>query len=104
MMSHHVLPLKTYFLVFAALLVLLALTVAAAEIENNVVNLVVGLTIAVTKAVLIVLFFMHVRYNSFVIRVAVVSGFLWLGILITFTMSDYLTRETTQENMPSSEL
>ena len=91
-MSEHVLPLKTYFLVFAALLVLLVLTVLAAEIENPVLNLVVALTIAFTKAVLIVLFFMHVRYNTFVIRAAVLSGFLWLLILFTFTMSDYLTR------------
>lgn len=96
-MSQHVLPIKTYLLVFVSLLVLLALTIAAADIEHGVLNLVVGLSIAFTKAVLIVLFFMHVRYNTFVIRIAVVAGFLWLAILITFTMSDYLTRSLPEE-------
>ena len=101
-MSHHVISLKTYLLVFFALLVLLALTVLAREIEDPALNLVVALTIAVTKAVLIVLFFMHVRYNSFVIRVVVLSGFLWLGILITFTVSDYMTRPASDVESVSS--
>jgi len=91
-MTHHIVPVKTYALVFAALLALLALTVAAAHIEHGVLNLLVGLSIAFSKAALIVLFFMHVRYNTFVIRMAAVAGVLWLAILMTLTMSDYLTR------------
>ncbi len=91
-MTHHIVPVKTYAFVFAALLVLLALTVAAAQIENEVLNLLVGLTIAVSKAALIMLFFMHLRYNTFVIRMAAVAGFFWLAILMTLTMSDYLSR------------
>ncbi len=96
-MSEHILPLKTYFAVFVALLVLLVLTIVAVEIEDPAWNLVVALTIAVTKAALIVLFFMHVRYNTFVIRAVVLSGFLWLAILFTFTMSDYLTRPDLEQ-------
>jgi cytochrome c oxidase subunit 4 len=90
--SHHIVPVKTYTLVFIALLVLLALTVLAARIEHGVLNLVVGLSIAVTKAALIVLYFMHLRYNSFVVRMVAMAGVLWLAILITITMADYLTR------------
>lgn len=91
-MSHHIVSVKTYALVFAALLALLALTVAAAQIEHGPLNLIVGLSIALSKAVLIVLFFMHIRYGTFVVRMAAVAGVLWLAILLTLTMSDYLTR------------
>ncbi|MEZ6097778.1 MAG: cytochrome C oxidase subunit IV family protein [Pirellulaceae bacterium] len=91
-MIHHVVPIRTYTFVFIALLALLALTVAAAQIEHGVLNLVLGLSIAASKALLIVLFFMHIRYNTFVMCMAAVAGFLWLAILITLTMSDYVTR------------
>lgn len=90
--SQHIVPVKTYLIVFLALMVLLAITVLAAQIEHGPLNLIVGLSIAVTKAALIVLYFMHVRYNPFVVRIAVVVGFLWLIILMTFTLSDYMTR------------
>ncbi|QDU98101.1 cytochrome C oxidase subunit IV family protein [Lignipirellula cremea] len=91
-MSHHVVSVKTYLIVFAVLLVLLVLTVAAAQIEHGVLNLTVAISIAVVKATLIALFFMHLRYNSAVIRLAAAAGFFWLAILLVITMSDYLTR------------
>lgn len=91
-MAQHVIPVRTYLVVFISLLVLLVMTVVATRIEHGVLNIVVALTIAGTKAALIVLFFMHVKYNAFVIRLAVVAGFFWLAILLTFTLGDYMTR------------
>ena len=55
-------------------------------------NSLVALTIAVTKAVLVILFFMHVKYSTRLTKVVVVAGFFWLGIMLTITMSDYLFR------------
>src|SRR6478672_10666451 len=79
--------------VFVALLLLLALTVAVALLEHSALGLSVALLIASAKAVLIVLFFMHVRYDSPVVRLAAVAGFLWLALLIGLSMSDFLTRQ-----------
>ena len=91
-MTHQVVPVKTYVSVFIALLVLLALTVVAAQIEHGPLNLIVGLSIAFSKAALIVLFFMNIRFSTFVTRMAACAGLLWLAILMTLTMSDYITR------------
>jgi cytochrome c oxidase subunit 4 len=92
-MSTHILPIRTYVSVFVALLVLLVLTVAASRMEQGPLNLIVGLSIAVAKAALIVLFFMHVRYNTAVIRLAAITGFVWLAILLVLTMSDFISRD-----------
>jgi cytochrome c oxidase subunit IV len=59
-------------------------------------NTVVALTIAVIKATLVVLYFMHVRYGTRLTWVIVVAGFFWLVILFALTMSDYLTRPSGQ--------
>jgi cytochrome c oxidase subunit 4 len=93
-MSEHIVSRKIYFLIFGALMALTALTVLAAQVSfgNEAVGTVIALTIAVTKAVLVVLFFMHVRYSSRLTWVVIASGFLWLAIMIGLTMSDYLTR------------
>lgn len=94
-MSHshkHVIEPKTYYAVFGILMVLLVLTVAAAQIPNPWVNVLAAITIAVTKAVLIVLYFMHVRYSSSLVQLFVVAGFAWLLLLIAFTLSDFSTR------------
>lgn len=91
-MSQHVVPRTTYYTVFAALLALLVLTVAAAGVDLGPAGPVVALSIAVAKATLIVLYFMHVRYAVPLMRVFACAGFLWLLILFALTMSDYLTR------------
>ncbi|HVG30627.1 MAG TPA: cytochrome C oxidase subunit IV family protein [Pyrinomonadaceae bacterium] len=93
-MSEHIVSRKIYFLIFGALMALTALTVLAAQVSygNEAVGTVIALTIAVTKAVLVVLYFMHVRYSSRLTWVVIASGFLWLAIMIGLTMSDYLTR------------
>jgi cytochrome c oxidase subunit 4 len=92
-MSEHIVPRSTYFLVFGALLVLTAVTVAAANFDFGAMNDVVAMTIAVTKMMLVLLFFMHVRYSSRLIWVIVASMFFWLIILLALTMTDYSSRD-----------
>jgi cytochrome c oxidase subunit 4 len=84
--------LATYFTIFAALLVLTAATTAVAFVDLGVLNNIVMLGIAVTKATLVVLYFMHVRYGGKLIWTIAAGGFAWLAILIGFTLNDYLTR------------
>ena len=93
-MSEHIVSKKVYFLIFAALMVLTILTVVAAnyDLGSEKINTVVALAIAVTKAMLVVLYFMHVRYSSRLTWVVVAGGFLWLVIMVGLTLSDYLSR------------
>lgn len=91
-MSEKIVSLKVYFLIFGTLMVLTATTTWVAFYDLGRINTVVALVIAVTKALLVALFFMHVKYSSRLTRIAVVSGLLWLVIMIGLTMSDYLTR------------
>ena len=91
-MSGHVAPKSMYYAVFAALLVGTGLTVAVAFVDLGALNNVLMLGIAMTKALLVILFFMHVRWSSRLTWVVAASGFFWLLILFGITMSDYLTR------------
>lgn len=83
---------KVYYLVFAALVIGTILTWRVAFIDLGMFNPVIALFIACTKATLVVLFFMHVRYSSKLTMVTVAAGFFWLLILITLSLTDYLTR------------
>lgn len=91
-MSEHIVSLKLYIGIFVALMVLTAATVWVAFIDLGMMNNVVAMTIAVIKATLVILFFMHVRYSTPLTWVVVVSGFFWLVVLIGLTMSDYVSR------------
>ena len=91
-MAEHIVPKKIYFLIFGALMILTGLTVWIAFINLGRLNNIVMLIIAVTKATLVVLYFMHVRYSTRLTKLVVSAGLLWLAILIALTMSDYLTR------------
>jgi len=91
-MSEHVVSKKIYYSIFATLMVLTAVTVAVAFVNLGPFNNVVALSIAVFKATLVVLYFMHVRYSTRLTWVFVVAGFFWLGIMIALTLSDYWTR------------
>jgi cytochrome c oxidase subunit 4 len=82
---------RTYFIVYAILMVCTFLTWQVAYFDLGVLNTVAALTIAVFKAVLVVLFFMHVRQTRLAWAV-VAGGVVWLGILLALTMSDFLTR------------
>lgn len=83
---------KPYFITWAFLVVMTLATVIVAEFNLGPLNDVVALTIAVLKGTAVVLFFMHVRHSSNLTKLTVVSGFLWLAIMIFVTMSDYWTR------------
>jgi cytochrome c oxidase subunit 4 len=91
-MSGHVAPKSLYYLIFFALLVGTGLTVVVAFYDLGFMNNVVMLTIACAKALLVILFFMHVRWSSRLTWVVAASGFFWLLILFGITMSDYLSR------------
>ena len=71
---------------------LLAATVGAAYLNLGVFNPITAVSIAIAKALLVILFFMHVRYSDNVTRLYVAAGFFWLAILLGLTLSDYLTR------------
>jgi len=85
-------PIKTYLQVAGTLFGLLVLTVAAAYVNLGPFNTVAAMTVSLAKAALIVLFFMHVRRANPLIQLFVVAGFFWLGIMLTLTLSDFLTR------------
>lgn len=88
----HVVPISTYVLVFLALMVGTALTTGVAYIDMGRWNTVAALTIAVIKMLLVVLFFMHVKYATGLTRIVILAGFFWLGIMITLSCADELTR------------
>ena len=83
---------KLYGIILACLVAGTVLTFFAATWEMGIFNPVVALTIACTKAVLVILFFMHVRYSSKLTKITIAAGFFWLLILITLSLSDYLSR------------
>ena len=90
--EHHGPTLRVYVTIFVCLLVGTGLTVYAATKDLGPLNNVVMLGIAVTKATLVILYFMHVRYGPRLVWVLAGSGFAWLAILIAFTIADYMTR------------
>ena len=81
-----------YYLVFATLAVGTVLTFVVAKIDLGFLNPIIALTIACTKATLVILFFMHVRYSSKLTMLTVAAGFFWLLIMICLSLTDYLTR------------
>jgi cytochrome c oxidase subunit IV len=91
-MSQPIVPQKTYVIVFVCLIGLTILTTGVAFIDLGPLNTVAALVIAFSKMLLVILFFMGVRYSSGVVRVVLLAGFFWLAILISLTMSDYRTR------------
>ena len=100
----HIVSPVIYIVVLIALMVLLALTLVAAFVDLDRImggahhqgtvyyNMGVAILIAIFKATLIIMFFMHVKYNPKVTWAFALAGFVWLGILITLSMSDYMTR------------
>ena len=91
-MSDHIVPTRVYFAVFAVLMVGTCLTVQAAYFDLGSFNTVVAVGIAVIKATLVVLFFMHVKYSTRLTWAVVAGSLFWLGILLVLTFGDYLTR------------
>jgi cytochrome c oxidase subunit IV len=95
MSSEHVVPIRTYLIIFVVLLLGTALTTVIAYVDLGPLNVVVMLLIAFIKATLVILFFMHVKFTGRLTQIAAASGFAWLAILIGLTLSDVLTRGRT---------
>jgi cytochrome c oxidase subunit 4 len=91
-MSAHVVPVKTYVGIFLVLMALTGLTTGVAFIDLHAWNTPVALAIAVVKMVLVVLFFMHVKYSTKLTKMVIIAGFFFLMLLIAFTLADELTR------------
>ena len=92
-LAHRIVPVSTYLMVFGALLLLTGLTVFAAFHHlGDPWNDVVALSIAVTKATLVVLFFMHVKYSTAMVRLTVLAALFFLVTLLGITWSDYWAR------------
>ena len=88
----HVAPKSQLFAVFAALMVLTVVTVLVSRVNLGYLNLPVAMAVAVTKALLVILLFMEVKYRPKLVQVTAAVGFLFLGIMILYTMTDYLSR------------
>ena len=95
-MQGHVVPKKTYFLVFITLIALTALTTAVAFKDLGPMNTVAALAIAVCKATLVILFFMHVVDANRLTKLFVAGTFIWLVVMFAFTFTDYVSRKWTQ--------
>jgi cytochrome c oxidase subunit 4 len=91
-MSDHIVSKKLYYAIFLALMVLTFATVAVAKVDLGPFNTIVAMAIAVTKAVLVILFFMHVRYSSTLTKLVVGSGFVFVALLIAFVLADVGSR------------
>jgi cytochrome c oxidase subunit IV len=91
-MSGHVSPKRMYFTIFGALMFFTALTVGVAFVDLGVLNFPVALGIALTKATLVILFFMHVIHSSRLTKLIVATGFFFLLVLFGLTLTDYLSR------------
>jgi cytochrome c oxidase subunit 4 len=90
--SQHVVPVKIYVAVFVTLLVMTAATTAISGIDLGPWNTVVALGIAVFKASLVVLFFMHARYSPRLTHMVILAGLFWLALLLLITFSDFASR------------
>ena len=92
MPTDHILPTRVYYTIFAILLLCTYLTWQIAYFDLGRLNTVAALGIAVVKAVLVVLFFMHAKYSTRLTWAVSIAGVFWLGMLLALTMGDYLTR------------
>jgi cytochrome c oxidase subunit 4 len=90
--EHHIVSPKLYLVIGTSLLVLTGITTAVSFLELGNYNTVVALAIACIKACLVILFFMHVKYSSKLTKLTVAAGFFTFIVLITMTMTDYISR------------
>jgi cytochrome c oxidase subunit 4 len=91
-MAEHIVPPRTYVVSYLILVTMTLVTAGVAFIDLGLLNPVAALTIAVFKALVVVVFFMHARYSPKLIWIVGGAAVFWLGILLTLTLSDYLTR------------
>ena len=92
---------RTYYIVFAILMALLVVTVGAAFIPwGSRIGIVIAMIVAIVKATLVVLYFMHVKGSSGLTKVFVVAGLAWLAILMGITLAEYHSRPWLTGNPP----
>jgi cytochrome c oxidase subunit IV len=91
-MMQPIVPPHVYYWVYGALLALTLLTVGVAFVDLGPLSLILALGIAICKALLVMLFFMHLRYSGHLTWLVAGAGVIWLAHLLIFTLSDYLTR------------
>ena len=95
-MSEHIMSSKMYYGIWAALMCLTVITAAVSFVDLGPFNTIVALVIATFKALLVVLFFMHVKYTSErMTKAVIVSAIFWLFILLALSLADYTTRLLT---------
>ena len=73
-------------------MLLTGVTVAVAYLDLGPWNTVAAVAIACFKAMIVVLYFMHVKYSTRLIKLTVIAGLYWMGIIFALTLGDYLTR------------
>jgi len=100
-MSHHS-HAKSYVAVYIALLALVAATVAVAMVPLGPLAFPVAISIAFTKAFLIIWIFMHVKDESSLVKIFAFLGIGWMGILFVFLFCDYLTRADNRADYPGA--
>ncbi|MGA8159422.1 MAG: cytochrome C oxidase subunit IV family protein, partial [Acidobacteriaceae bacterium] len=88
----HIVSPTVYLIIGTCLLILTASTAAISYIDLGVFNAVVALAIACLKGSLVVLFFMHIKYSSRLTKLTVAAGFFTFLVLLTMTMTDYISR------------
>ncbi|MGH9735718.1 MAG: cytochrome C oxidase subunit IV family protein [Candidatus Acidiferrales bacterium] len=98
--AHHIVPASLYVTIWITLLIFTGLTTGIAYIDLGVFNTVVALLIAGIKMMLVVLFFMHVRWTTGMPRIVMVAAVFWLGIMMAFTLADEISRGWTPFGHP----
>jgi cytochrome c oxidase subunit IV len=92
MSEHHIVPVKVYLTIFGALLVGTAITVVVAYQDFGILNNVIAMGIATTKATLVILYFMHIRYSSKLLGLVIGGSVFWFIILLVLVLSDFFAR------------
>ncbi len=90
--EHHIVPKRVYFLVFFALIVMTWVTAYVSTVDLGRMNIFVALSIAIFKASLVILFFMHVKYGTKLTKMIVLAGLYWLILVLFIAMLDLWTR------------
>jgi cytochrome c oxidase subunit 4 len=91
--SVHVSPIRVYVLIWSLLMIVTAITVVVAYQNLGPLNNIVALGIAATKATLVILYFMHAKYSTRLTKMVIIAAFIWLVILIAFTLFDFGSRD-----------
>lgn len=98
--GHHIIPVKTYVIVITWLMVLLIATLGAAWLDLGALNLPIAIVIAVIKAAIVMVFFMHLKYSSKLVVLFGTIAFLFLAIMFVFTFNDYAARGWAPQASP----